>query len=226
MPAASISQTIAAIRRQRIPVHTIGFGREHPDKDVEITDAVVPARALPRIASSPPGHPAELRTLRQQGASSPSATAARCWPRRKSRSRNAASCRPRLVVFNGGARRAQDPRNLASTRSRGEENQPNNKVTRLVNVEKRATAHPLYRGRAALGVQVHPPRARRLPDIGIELPTMLRTTAEQDLPAGRPHDPQGTGRRLSRPSPRSFSLPGPDHRQRRSELLHRHASSS
>src|ERR1022692_3495834 len=39
--------TIAAIRRQRIPIHTIGFGKEHPGKDVEITDAVVPARALP-----------------------------------------------------------------------------------------------------------------------------------------------------------------------------------
>jgi uncharacterized membrane protein len=40
--------TIAAIRRQRIPVHTIGFGKEHPDRDLEITDAVVPARALPK----------------------------------------------------------------------------------------------------------------------------------------------------------------------------------
>ena len=40
--------TIAAIRRQRIPVHTIGFGQEHPDRDVEITDAVVAPRALPQ----------------------------------------------------------------------------------------------------------------------------------------------------------------------------------
>ncbi len=40
--------TIAAIRRQRIPVHTIGFGREHPTKDLEIEDAVVAARALPK----------------------------------------------------------------------------------------------------------------------------------------------------------------------------------
>src|SRR3954447_2381387 len=40
-------QTIAAIKRQRIPVHTIGFGKEHPDRDVEIADAVVPARSLP-----------------------------------------------------------------------------------------------------------------------------------------------------------------------------------
>jgi len=41
-------QTINAIRRQRIPVHTVGFGREHPEKDVEIEDAVIPARALPQ----------------------------------------------------------------------------------------------------------------------------------------------------------------------------------
>ena len=40
--------TLAAIRRERIPVHTVGFGREHPDRDVEITDAVLPARALPQ----------------------------------------------------------------------------------------------------------------------------------------------------------------------------------
>jgi uncharacterized membrane protein len=41
-------QTISAIRRQRIPVHTIGFGREHPDKDIEISDVAVPVRALPQ----------------------------------------------------------------------------------------------------------------------------------------------------------------------------------
>src|SRR6185312_11060230 len=40
--------TIAAIRRQRIPVHTIGFGSEHPTKDVEIQDAVIAPRALPK----------------------------------------------------------------------------------------------------------------------------------------------------------------------------------
>jgi hypothetical protein len=40
--------TLAALRKQRIPVHTIGFGREHPNRDVEITDAVLPARALPQ----------------------------------------------------------------------------------------------------------------------------------------------------------------------------------
>lgn len=39
--------TISEIRRQRIPVHTIGFGKEKLSHDLEITDAEVPPRALP-----------------------------------------------------------------------------------------------------------------------------------------------------------------------------------
>src|ERR1022692_3087720 len=38
--------TISQIRQRRIPVHTIGFGREKAEKDIEITDAVLPARGL------------------------------------------------------------------------------------------------------------------------------------------------------------------------------------
>ena len=40
-------ETISEIRRQRIPIHTIGFGKEHATRDVEISDVQVPARALP-----------------------------------------------------------------------------------------------------------------------------------------------------------------------------------
>src|SRR6202049_3291883 len=40
-------ETISEIRRQRIPVHTIGFGREKMDHDLEITDVQLPPRALP-----------------------------------------------------------------------------------------------------------------------------------------------------------------------------------
>ncbi len=39
--------TISEIRRQRLPVHTIGFGKEKMTRDLEITDAEVPPRALP-----------------------------------------------------------------------------------------------------------------------------------------------------------------------------------
>ncbi len=40
-------ETIAEIRRHRIPVHVLGVGRERPARDVEISDVVLPANALP-----------------------------------------------------------------------------------------------------------------------------------------------------------------------------------
>jgi uncharacterized membrane protein len=46
--------TISDIRRQRIPVHTIGFGREKMARDLEITDVEIAQRALPdaRLAAT------------------------------------------------------------------------------------------------------------------------------------------------------------------------------
>jgi uncharacterized membrane protein len=38
--------TITEIRRQRIPVHTVGFGREALARDIELTDVQMPARVL------------------------------------------------------------------------------------------------------------------------------------------------------------------------------------
>ncbi len=40
-------ETINEIRRQRIPVHTVGFGREQFARDIEIQDVQIPVRALP-----------------------------------------------------------------------------------------------------------------------------------------------------------------------------------
>src|SRR5579872_6739302 len=37
---------ISALRARHIPVHTVGFGREHADRDVELDDVVVAPRAL------------------------------------------------------------------------------------------------------------------------------------------------------------------------------------
>jgi uncharacterized membrane protein len=39
-------ETINAIRRQRIPVHTVGIGRERPETDVEVTDVQAVPRAM------------------------------------------------------------------------------------------------------------------------------------------------------------------------------------
>ncbi|MBV9400161.1 MAG: hypothetical protein JO062_19435 [Bryobacterales bacterium] len=46
--------TISDIRRQRIPVHTIGFGREKMAHDIEISDVEIAPRALPdsRLAAT------------------------------------------------------------------------------------------------------------------------------------------------------------------------------
>jgi uncharacterized membrane protein len=46
--------TISEVRRQRIPVHTIGFGQEHMARDVEITDVELAPRSLPesRLAAT------------------------------------------------------------------------------------------------------------------------------------------------------------------------------
>ncbi|MBC7924489.1 MAG: hypothetical protein H7039_02435 [Bryobacteraceae bacterium] len=39
-------ETTNQIRRYRIPVHTVGFGRERPDRDIELIDLQVPLRVL------------------------------------------------------------------------------------------------------------------------------------------------------------------------------------
>jgi uncharacterized membrane protein len=39
-------ETISDIKRQRIPIHTIGFGREKMERDVELTDVQLPRKSL------------------------------------------------------------------------------------------------------------------------------------------------------------------------------------
>jgi uncharacterized membrane protein len=53
--------TIQALRRARIPVHTVGFGSERIANDVELLDAELPARVLPQSRLS------LVVTLRQAG---------------------------------------------------------------------------------------------------------------------------------------------------------------
>src|SRR3984957_12453998 len=40
------ADAISALRARHIPVHTVGFGREHAEHDVELDDAVIAPRAL------------------------------------------------------------------------------------------------------------------------------------------------------------------------------------
>ncbi|HUJ49208.1 MAG TPA: glutamine amidotransferase [Bryobacteraceae bacterium] len=124
--------TIAHIRQTRVPVHTIGFGREKLAHDVEVSDVTLPARALAdsRLA-------AEV-TFRQFGYTRDKGRLAvreggRLLASREFAFKADGTPQTESLVFNAG---------LAGPRSfqfsieplPGEENQNNNTVTRLVNV--------------------------------------------------------------------------------------------
>lgn len=123
--------TISEIRRRRIPIHTIGVGRENFERDIEITDATVPPRALAgsRLTAAVSfrhagfaGKKARL-TVRDGG--------------RVLAAREVAltgeGVQTENVVFDAGA---AGPRGLGISIDPlpGEENGRNNAITRLVNV--------------------------------------------------------------------------------------------
>ena len=164
--------TISAIRRQRIPVHTIGFGREHPDKDVEIADVIVPARALPQSRLTAIVSLAELRIVRRQ-----SQTLRARWrqgPRHPGR--HPQRRRPDPERDHGlqlRRSRPQEPRNRRrSDPRRGQ--RLNNKVTRLVNVEARKPRILYIEGEPRWEYKFIRRAVEDDPDI--ELARMLRTT--------------------------------------------------
>jgi uncharacterized membrane protein len=179
-------QTIAAIRRQRIPVHTIGFGKEHPDKDVEITDAVLPARALPQSRLTAivtfqnyglGGSKAKL-TVKDNG---------KVLASQDVTLKSDSTLQSESLVFNCGD---AGPKSLEIGMEPigGEENTQNNKVTRLVNVEKRTPRILYVEGEPRWDFKFI---RRALDDYsGIELITMLRTTQNKIYRQGAPDPPE------------------------------------
>jgi uncharacterized membrane protein len=128
-------ETMSAIRRQRIPVHTIGFGREHPEKDVEISDAVVPVRALPqsRLVATVTlqsyglsGNKAKL-TVKESG---------KVLASQDVTLKGDGQVQSENIVFNAGDA-GPKALEIGIEPIAGEDNALNNKVTRLVVVESR-----------------------------------------------------------------------------------------
>jgi uncharacterized membrane protein len=127
-------QTISAIRRQRIPVHTVGFGAEHPKRDVEIEDAVIPARALPQSKLT-----ADV-TLQSYGLSGVKTRlsvrdSGKVLASKEIELKADGAVQTESLVFDCGA---AGPKTLeiGVDPVGGEENTLNDKVSRLVNVEK------------------------------------------------------------------------------------------
>src|SRR5579883_420063 len=127
--------TVSQIRSRRVPIHTIGFGREKVEKDLEISDVTVAPRALAdsRLTA--------LVTFRQAGYTGQKAHLTvrdgdRILAAQDVTLKAEGAPQTEALLFSAGSvgpktlRIGVDP--LA-----GEENRENNAVTRLVNVEGR-----------------------------------------------------------------------------------------
>lgn len=125
-------QVIDELRRNRIPVHTVGLGRERAERDLEISEVEAPARAM---ADSRLG---AVVTLRQAGFTGSKA--------RLSARENGKVLASREITLKEGPRQVERlvfDAGLAGAKTvefaveplEGEESAANNRVSRLVNVE-------------------------------------------------------------------------------------------
>jgi uncharacterized membrane protein len=170
-------QTIAAIRRQRLPIHTIGFGREHPEKDVEVTDAVVAARALPQSKLS------AVVSLQSYGLSGNKAKLSvrdngKVLASQDVVLKGDGQIQSETIVFNGGD---AGPKSLdiGVEPISGEDNPANNRVSRQVNVENRKPRILYFEGEPRWEYKFI---RRALDDYSdIELASMVRTTQNKLL---------------------------------------------
>src|SRR5579872_1250374 len=128
-------ETISEIRRQRIPIHTIGFGREKMSHDVEITDVQVPQRALPdsRLSAQVSFH--------QNGYSGQTAKIVlkdgqKLLASKQVQMKNDGVEQTEQVLFSAGAAGVKTI-DVSIEPLPTEENAKNNHVTRLVNVDQR-----------------------------------------------------------------------------------------
>jgi uncharacterized membrane protein len=134
-------ETISEIRRQRIPIHTIGFGREKTAKDIEIADVQIPARAMPdsRLGA--------VVSFHQHGYSGQKARislkdGAKVLASREVTLKADGVEQTENVLFNAGVAGVKTVQTAIEPLA-GEENAKNNQVTRLVNVDSRK-ARVLY----------------------------------------------------------------------------------
>jgi len=128
-------ETISEIRRQRIPIHTIGFGKEHAARDIEISDVQVPARALPDSRLS------AIVSFHQNGYSGEKAKltvkeGAKILAQQMVTLKKDGQEQSQTLLFNAGTAGVKSVETSIEPLA-GEESTKNNLVTRLVNVDAR-----------------------------------------------------------------------------------------
>ena len=163
-------ETVQRLREQRIPVHTVGFGREQLSRDIEIQDFSVPQRALAgsrleaRVSLNQVGCNGEKTRVTILDGSTPLASAP------------VELNSPHItvpLVFNAGAAGA---RNLVARAEAltGEENIANNALAQVVNVSDRKPRILYVEGEPRWEYKFL--RRAADDDQQIELVSMLRTT--------------------------------------------------
>ncbi len=165
-------ETISEVRRQRIPVHTIGFGREKMAHDVELTGVDTAPRALPesRLSASV--------TFHQRGYAG---TKAKVFIKDGGKILAAHDItfkadgveQTENILFNAGPVGVKAIE-VSIDPLPGEENQRNNKLVRLVNVDKRTPKILYMEGEPRWEFKFL--RRAVEDDRSIHLATILRTT--------------------------------------------------
>src|SRR6266540_806262 len=124
--------TLNEIRRQRIPIHTIGYGRDRASHDVELSDAQLPARALAdsRLTALVSFHQhgytgRKGRLLLKDGG--------KVLAAQDVTFKDEGVEQTEAVPFNAGAAGARSIQ--VAIEAEGEENQTNNSLNRMVNVD-------------------------------------------------------------------------------------------
>ncbi len=175
--------TISRIRQKRVPVNTIGFGREKLSKDIEITDVSLPRRALADSRLS------ALVQFQQYGYSREKARLSvrdggKILASRQIELKGDGLPQTESLVFNAGA---AGPRNLQAGIDPlpGEENTGNNALTRLVNVSPRKMRILYIEGEPRWEFKFI--RRAIEEDRSLELVSILRTTQNKTYTQGVSH---------------------------------------
>ena len=130
------ADTINALRARHIPVHTVGFGREHAAHDVELDDVVIAPRALAdsrlaaKITLHQRGYAGSKITLTMRDVSTGQPKVLASHPVTLGPDGN---LQTETVMFNIGGAGAKNIE-ISAAALPGEENTANNALTRVVNV--------------------------------------------------------------------------------------------
>ena len=181
--------TIAQLKQLRVPVHTIGFGPDHFEKDIEVEDVAAPARALPnsrvtaRVAFRQHGYPgAKVKLVVRENGQAIGQQEVVLKPDAE---------QSETVLFNSGAAGAHSFQ-IGIEPQPGEENVQNNMMVRLVNVVEKPMRILYLEGEPRWDFKFIRRSLIDTDDKTIELLTVLRTTQNktyrQSTGAMNPHE--------------------------------------